>query len=81
MGLGIPSVHNSQATNTLSGRIGPRDATWPWWCGYILLLFEGGLARLPVRHPLEALDGGLTGGCSGNSSILGSRCLKADSYH
>ncbi len=42
---------------------------------------EGGLARLPVRHPLGALDGGLTGDCSGNSSILGSRCSKADSCH
>ena len=42
---------------------------------------EGGLARLPARHPLGALDGGLTGGCFGNSSILGSRTSKADSYH
>ena len=42
---------------------------------------EGGLARLLVRHPLGALDGGLTGGCAGNSSILGSRCSKADSYY
>ncbi len=42
---------------------------------------EGGLARLLVQHPLGALDGGLTGGCSGNSTILGSRCSKADSYH
>ncbi len=42
---------------------------------------EGGLARLPVPHPLRALDGGLTGGCFGNSSILGGRSLKADSYH
>ena len=42
---------------------------------------EGGLARLPVRHPLRALDGGLTGGCFGNSSILGGHSSKADSYH
>jgi len=42
---------------------------------------EGGLARLPVPHPFGALDGGLTGGCFGNSSILGGRCSKADSYH
>ncbi len=31
---------------------------------------EGGLARLPVRHPFGALDGGLTGGIFGSSSIL-----------
>ncbi len=42
---------------------------------------EGGPAHLPIRHPLGALDGGLTGGCFGNSPILGSRCSKADSYH
>ncbi len=42
---------------------------------------EGGLARLPVRHPLRALDGGLTGGCSGNSSILGGHASKGTSYH
>ncbi len=36
---------------------------------------------MTVRHPLGALDGGLTGGCFGNSSILGSRYSKADSYH
>jgi len=42
---------------------------------------EGGLAYLPVRHPLGALDGGLTGGCFGNSSILGGHSSKADSYH
>ncbi len=39
------------------------------------------LARLPVPHPLRALDGGLTGGCFGNSSILGGHSSKADSYH
>ncbi len=42
---------------------------------------EGELARLLVRHPLGALDGGLTGGCFGNSSILGGHSSKADSYH
>ncbi len=42
---------------------------------------EGGLARLPVPHPLRALDDGLTGGCFENSSILGGRSSKADSYH
>ncbi len=36
---------------------------------------------MPVRHPLGALDGGLTGCCSGNSSILGGHFSKADSYH
>jgi len=41
---------------------------------------EGGLTRLPVRHPLGALDGGLAGGCFGNSSILGGHSSKADSY-
>ncbi len=41
----------------------------------------GGLARLPVGHPLGARDGGLTGGCFGNSSILGGHSSKADSYH
>jgi len=39
------------------------------------------MARLPVRHPLGALDGGLTGGCFGNSSILGGHSSKTDSYH
>ncbi len=42
---------------------------------------EGGLARLPVQHPLGALDGGLTDGCFGNSLILGGHSSKADSYH
>ncbi len=42
---------------------------------------EGRLARLPVRHPLGALDGELTGGCCGNSSILGGHSSKAESYH
>ncbi len=42
---------------------------------------EGWLARLPVPHPLRALDGGLTGGCFGNSSILGGHSSKADFYH
>ena len=42
---------------------------------------EGGLARLPVRHPLGALDSGLTGGRFGNSPILGGHSSKADSYH
>ncbi len=28
-----------------------------------------------------ALDGGLIGGCFGNSSILGGHSSKADSYH
>ena len=36
---------------------------------------------MPVPYPLRALDGGLTGGCFGNSSILGGHCSKADSYH
>ncbi len=34
-----------------------------------------------VQHPLGALDGGLTGGCFGNSSILGGHSSKAESYH
>ncbi len=42
---------------------------------------EGGLTRSPVRHPLGAIDGGLTGGYFGNSSILGGHASKADSYH
>ncbi len=29
----------------------------------------------------RALDGGQTGGCSENSSILGGHSSKADSYH
>ncbi len=36
---------------------------------------------MPVRHPLGSLDGGLIGGCFGNSSILGGHSSKADSYH
>ncbi len=36
---------------------------------------------LGTWHPLRALDGGLTGGCFGNSSILGGHSSKADSYH
>ncbi len=36
---------------------------------------------MPVRHPLRALDRGLTDGCFGNSSILGGHSSKADSYH
>jgi len=42
---------------------------------------EGGLAPLVVRHPLGALDGGLTGGCFGNSSIFGGHSSKANSCH
>src|SRR3989337_1674068 len=42
---------------------------------------EGGLAPLVVRHPLGALDGGLTGGCFGNSSNLGGHSSKANSCH
>jgi len=52
--------------------------------GHYRILFtqnEGGLAHLPVRHPLRALDSGLTGGCFGNSSVLGGHSLKAVSYH
>ena len=36
---------------------------------------------MAVRHPPGALDGGLTGGCFGNSSILGGHSSKANSYH
>ncbi len=32
---------------------------------------EGGLARLPIRHPRGALDGRLTDGCCGNFWTLG----------
>ena len=34
-----------------------------------------------TRHPPGALDGGLTGGCFGNSSILGGHSSKANSYY
>ena len=36
---------------------------------------------LAFRNPLRTLDGRLTGGCFGNSSILGGHSSKADSYH
>ncbi len=36
---------------------------------------------LAFRNPLMTLDGRLTGGCFGNSSILGSYASKASSYH
>jgi hypothetical protein len=42
---------------------------------------EGEPARLPVRHPFGAIDGGLTGGCFGNSLTLGGYPSKANSYH
>jgi len=44
-----------------------------------LLLFKSNM--LGTWYPLRALDGGLTGGCFGNSSILGGHSSKADSYH
>ena len=43
-----------------------------------LLFFKPNM--LGTWPPLRALDGGLTGGCFGNSSILGDHSLKADSY-
>ena len=51
--------------------------------GYLILSrqTEGWLASLPFQQPLGAFEGGLTGGRFGNSSVLGSRCSKADSYH
>ena len=42
---------------------------------------EGGLAGLPVRHPLGALEGGLRGGCFGNSCVSIGRASKGTSYH
>ncbi len=42
---------------------------------------EGGLARLAVRHPPGALDGGLTGGGSGNFWVLASWTSKRISDH
>ncbi len=36
---------------------------------------------MPVWYPHGVLNGGLTSGCSGDFSILGSRCSNADSYH
>ena len=42
---------------------------------------EGGLAHLPVRHPLGALDGGLKGDSPGDFWVLGSYASKASSYH
>jgi len=44
-----------------------------------LLLFKPNM--LGTWHPLRTFDGGLTGGCFGNSSILGGHSSKADSYH
>ncbi len=42
---------------------------------------EGELARLLVRHPLGALDGGLKGDSPGDFWVLGSYASKASSYH
>ncbi len=42
---------------------------------------EGKLARLPVRHPLGALDGGLKGDSPGDFWVLGSYASRASSYH
>jgi len=44
-----------------------------------LLLFKPNM--LGTWYPLRALDGGLTGGCFGNSSIQGGHSSKADSYY
>ena len=44
-----------------------------------LLFFKPNV--LGIWHPLGGLDGGLTGGCFGNTSILGGHSSKADSYH
>ncbi len=41
---------------------------------------EGGLARLPVRHPLGALDSGLTGDYFEEFWILGGRTSKGNYY-
>jgi len=42
---------------------------------------EGGPARLPVRHPLGALEGGLKGDSPGDFWVLGSYASKASSNH